>query len=88
MKYLRNLAVLFLLPLLLPLQLGSALLRTRVAKAKAAHAEGDRGALSIEMALIVVVVVAIASAVVVAVMSLGQKAKNDIPTAVPSITIN
>jgi hypothetical protein len=88
LKSARSLATLFLVPLLLPLQLATALLRVHVGRAKAAHAEGDRGALSIEMALIVIVVVAIAGAVVTVVMNLGQKAKSTIPTTLPTITIN
>ncbi|MFE9425469.1 hypothetical protein ACFYNO_21165 [Kitasatospora sp. NPDC006697] len=87
MKYLRALAALLLLPLILTLQLGSALLRLHVSRAKLARAAGDRGALSIEMALIVVVVVAIAGAVVTVVMKLGQTAKSDMPTTLPTVTI-
>ncbi|GAA1947420.1 hypothetical protein [Kitasatospora viridis] len=87
MKNLRSLLALLLVPLLLPVQLGTALLRVHVSRAKRARAIGDRGALSIEMALIVVVVVAIAGAVVTLVMNLGQSAKDKIPTTLPTITV-
>ncbi|WP_327065806.1 hypothetical protein OG500_08480 [Kitasatospora sp. NBC_01250] len=84
MKTLRILAQQFLLPLLLPVTFGAALLRIHGGRAKAARAEGDRGALSIEMALIVIVVVAIAGAVLAAVSSFGNTVKKTVPTTLPT----
>ncbi|GAB2720848.1 hypothetical protein [Kitasatospora kifunensis] len=84
MKTLRTLTQQFLWPLLLPLQLGVALLRVHGGRARTARAEGDRGALSIEMALIVIVVVAIAGAVLAAVSNFGTTVKNTVPTTIPT----
>lgn len=84
MKTLRTLTRQFLLPLLLPLTFGVALLRIHGGRARAARAAGDRGALSIEMALIVIVVVAIAGAVLAAVSSFGNTVKKTVPTTIPT----
>ncbi|MDH6119883.1 hypothetical protein [Kitasatospora sp. GAS204B] len=89
MKTLRTLTQLFLLPLLLPLQLGAMVLRVHAGRARSARAAGDRGALSIEMALIVIVVVAIAGAILAAVTSFSNTVKSTVPSTLPkNITPN
>lgn len=73
-----------LLQVLLPVRLGAPVLHHRLGRLRAARAAGDRGAISIELALAVIVMVAIAGGVLLAVKTLATKAKNTIPTDIPS----
>ncbi|MDH6133608.1 hypothetical protein P3T37_003004 [Kitasatospora sp. MAA4] len=84
LRTLRTLPVLLLAPLLLTLQLATALLRVHAGRARTARAEGDRGALSVEMALIVIVVIGIAGVVLAALTSLGKSVETKVPSTIPA----
>ncbi len=84
MKILRPVYHLLVVPLLVPLQLLTMLLRIRTGRLRVARAAGDRGALSIEMALIVMVVVAIAGLVLAALTTLGRDAQSSVPKNLPA----
>ncbi|WP_354643309.1 hypothetical protein [Kitasatospora camelliae] len=81
---LRPLLAALLLPVLLPVQLGMPFFHHRMGRVRAARAAGDRGAISIELALAVIVLVAIAGGVLAAVTALASKAKNKVPTDLPT----
>ncbi|WP_371478261.1 hypothetical protein [Kitasatospora sp. NBC_00315] len=81
---LRQLAGALLLPLLVPLQLGSLLLHHRAGRLRAARAEGDRGAISIELALAVIALMVIAGGVLFAIKSLATNVTSQVPKTAPT----
>lgn len=84
MTRLRHLLAALLLPILLPVHLGMPFLHYRLGRLRTARANRDRGAISIELALAIIVMVAIAGGVLLAVKTLAGKAKDRIPTDIPT----